>query len=86
MLFRTLMERYLDEDLKPDVERLLDLKMNTPEIGGGARFGRINDYLDRNIEEIGKIIAALPEEKARGWEELNNIFLPLTCSVSGFDT
>ena len=77
MLFTTLMDKYLDEELKPDVERLLELKINTPEIGEGKRFDRVNDYLDRNIEEIEKRIAELPREEARDWDELNTIFLSL---------
>ena len=77
MLFRTLVDKYLDEDLKPDVEKLLDMKMNTPEIGEGKRFDRVNDYLDHNIEEIEKIISNLPTEDIRGWDELNKIFLSL---------
>lgn len=78
MLFRTLMEKYLDEELKPDVEQLLDLKMNTPEIGSGKRLDRINDYLDRGIAEIEAVIASLPADKSHGWEELNALFLSLT--------
>lgn len=77
MLFRTLMEKYLDPEIRPDVEKLLELKMTMPEISEGKRFDRVNDYLDRNIEEIGKIIATLPEEKVAGWDELNEIFLGL---------
>ena len=38
MLFKTLMDKYLDEDVKPDVLKLLDLKINTPEITEGKRF------------------------------------------------
>ena len=75
MLFRTLMEKYLDTEIRSDVDRLLELKMTMPEIGEGKRFDRVNDYLDRNIEEIGKVIATLPEEKVAGWDELNQIFL-----------
>jgi len=77
MLFRTLMDKYLDEDLRPDVEKLLDMKMNMPEIKEGKRFDRVNDYLDRNIEEIEGIIAGLPAEDARDWSELNEVFLSL---------
>ena len=67
----------LDEDLKPDVEKLLNMKINMPEIGEGKRFDRVNDYLNRNIEEIEGIIAGLPAEDARDWEELNEVFLSL---------
>ena len=77
MLFRTLMEKYLDEEIKPDVEKLLDMKMNTPEIGEVKRFDRVNDYLDRSIDEIDGIIAGLPAEDARDWDELNKIFLSI---------
>ena len=77
MLFRTLMDKYLAEDIKPDVEKLLDIKMNIPEIGEGKRFDRINDYLDRNIEKIESVIAKLSEEDTRDWNELNEMFLSL---------
>lgn len=77
MLFRTLMDKYLDEELKLDVENLLDMKMNTPEIGEGKRIDRINDYLDRNIEDIEGIIAGLATEDVHDWDELNEVFLSL---------
>ncbi len=77
MLFSTLMEKHLDAEIKPDVEKLLDLKINTPEIGEGKRFDRVNDYIYRSMDEIEKTIAELPREDARGWDELNEIFLSL---------
>jgi predicted nucleotidyltransferase len=77
MLFSSLMEKYLDEELKPDVEKLLDLKMKTPEIGEGKRFDRINDYIEKNIAVIDTMIAALPKEEPNGWNDLNDIFISL---------
>ena len=65
MLFRTLMDQYLDEELKPAVEKLLDIKMNTPEIGEGKRIDCINDYLNRNIEDMEHIISELATEDVR---------------------
>ena len=59
MEFHVLMEKYLDADLKPDVEKLLDLKMNSPEISVGKRFDRVNDYLDRTIAELEQIVATM---------------------------
>ena len=47
MLFKTLMDKHLDEEVKPDVLKLLDLKMNTPEITEGKRFDKVNDYIDK---------------------------------------
>lgn len=77
MLFSSLMEKYLDEEIEPDVEKLLDLKMNTPEIGEGKRFDRVNDYIEKNIKAVDATIAELPKEEPNGWNELNNIFLLL---------
>ena len=77
MLFKTLMDKHLDESIKPDVETLLKMKMEMPEIGEGKRFDKVNDYLDRTIEEIEKIIAELPDKDTQGWEKLNEIFLKL---------
>lgn len=75
MEFRILMEKYLDEDLKSDVEKLLDLKINAPEITVGARFDRVNEYLVSTIAEIDGIVAQLPNDKIETWDELNDMFL-----------
>lgn len=77
MEFHILMEKYLDEDIKPDVEKLLDLKMNKPEITTGKRFDRINDYLDNTITEIENIISTLSDNKTQSWDKLNEIFLKI---------
>ena len=77
MLFRTLMEKYLDEGVRPDVEKLLDLKMNAPEMGEGKRVDRINDYIDENLTAIDEIIKNFPDRHTHGWEELNQIFVSL---------
>ncbi len=75
MAFAILKEKYLDEDIKPDVEKLLDLKMNTPEITTGKRFDSVNDYLDNTIAEIEGIISTLSDDRTHSWNELNEIFL-----------
>jgi predicted nucleotidyltransferase len=75
MEFQVLMEKYLDADLKPDVEKLLDLKMNSPEISVGKRFDRVNDYLDHTIAELEQIVATMSDDKPYAWDELNDTFL-----------
>ena len=77
MLFSELMERYLDESLKPVVTRLLDLKMNSPEIKEIPRIDELNRYLDERIAAMPGIIASLPEEKPLDWEPLNRLFLDI---------
>lgn len=77
MLFSELMDKYLDEDIKPDVLKLLDLKMNNPEITEGKRFDRVNEYLDKNIIEIEEIIKDMPSSHEQSWDELNQIFFSI---------
>lgn len=75
MLFRELVDAELDAALKPAVERLLDLKMNAPEIKEIPRVSELNDYLDRVIGELKIEIAAYPSEHRASWEPLNKFFL-----------
>lgn len=75
MLFSALADACLDEALVPAVTDLLRLKMETPEIGLGPRIGIINDYLDASIEEVDRLIQAIPGDEKVTWDELNRLFL-----------
>lgn len=75
MLFSELMEAELDPVLLPDVNRLLDFKMNAPEIKTIPKIESINRYLDSSIEEVRSRIVQLPEDANHGWEELDQFFL-----------
>ena len=77
MLFSTLMERCLEEELKPDVLKLLDLKVNSPEITEGKRFDRVNEYIEKNIADLESVLESLPNRHMKSWEELNKIFVGL---------
>ena len=75
MLFSELMEAELDPALVPDVDSLLNLKMNAPEIKTIPKIESVNRYLDSCIEEVRSRIVQLPEDANHGWEELNRLFL-----------
>lgn len=75
MLFSELMEALLPERLRSDVNMLLELKMNSPEIREIPRVDTINEYLDSSIEEIKNIVKFMEESKAPDWQELNDLFL-----------
>lgn len=75
MLFSELADAELVAALKPVVARLLDLKMNTPEIKEIPRVAEINDYLDRTIENLKAEIAVFPAEHQPDWVPLNQLFL-----------
>ncbi len=75
MRFSKLVEAELDPAILQDVNRLLDLKMNAPEIKTIPKIESINHYLDSSIEEVRSRIVELPEDASNGWEELNQLFL-----------
>ena len=77
MLFSELMAKYLDESILEDVLKLLDLKMNNPEITEGNQFKKVNEYLDKTILEIEEKIKSLPSTHEQTWDELNNVFLSI---------
>jgi predicted nucleotidyltransferase len=77
MLFSELMDKYLDESIREDVLKLLDLKMNQPEIAEGKRFEKVNEYLDKTILEVEKQIKDLPSSHEQSWDELNDVFLSI---------
>lgn len=83
MLFSALTDAYLEEEIRPDVQRLLKIKTETPEVGEGPRIDRINRYIERIMETIEQAIADLPHEQQQDWDALDRIFLSL---VSGSET
>lgn len=84
MLFSTLVDRFLDEELKPEVQNLIERKMRLPEVSIGGRIDKLNAYIDFTIGDIEQKIDGLPPEEHRGWEELNRTFLSLLgCRPAG---
>lgn len=75
MLFAELMKSELPECLNETVQKLLALKMNAPEVKTIPRIDIVNDYMKRSIAEVKEQIEKLPEEPARGWDELDQLFL-----------
>ena len=75
MLFAELMEAQLPKSLHDEVSRLLDLKMNSPEIREIPRIDIINEYMDSEIEEIKTILQSMEEAKNPDWQDLNALFL-----------
>lgn len=73
--FYELMEEELPEGLKYDVVQLLNIKMNSPELGVIPRVDRINRYIEESIEAIRERIQSLEETSTFDWEELNDLFL-----------
>lgn len=75
MLFTELVESQLEEDMRPIIEHLLDLKMNAPEVKEIPRIDALNEYIERNLAILEEKVQLLPYEKNADWDELNSFFL-----------
>lgn len=82
MLFSALMESEMEASLRPVVEHLLDIKMNTPEIKEIPNIEEINHYLDEVMESVQKEIFEYPGEHRPDWAPLNELFLETVLTTS----
>ncbi len=75
ILFSELVESELAADLRPLVDQLLDLKMNSPEVQEIPRMEALNRYLDDSIAAIREQLTTLGPAENPGWEPLETLFL-----------
>lgn len=75
VLFSELAASVLEEEMRPVIERLIDIKVKTPETGKGGRIDELNDYISRNLDAFKMKTAAMPDDRVTDWEELNHLFL-----------
>lgn len=74
MLFEELLEAELEEELKPELDRLLAVKKTLPEMGKAPKIPAIDAYIQQKLPEI-KVLAEEIEGKASEWDVLNELFL-----------
>lgn len=77
MLFSRLVEAELDSELRPYVEELLDIKMNSPETAYGKRIDPLNEYIEHSIEDIQAGLEAVEDSREADIDRLNGIFLSI---------
>lgn len=75
MSFSELMEAQLPTELREDISRLLEIKMNTPEVKEIPRVDKINCYLDTSIAEIRGELEKRENFKNASWQELDQLFI-----------
>lgn len=74
MLFDELVEAELEDELRPELDKLLALKKCMPEMGMAPKIQIFNDYIERTMPEI-KGIATGIEDKRVEWDKLNEFFI-----------
>lgn len=74
MLFDELVDAELDEELRPELNCLLEMKKTLPEMGMAPKVQVFNDYIERVMPEIKEATEKL-EETEKDWGVLNRLFL-----------
>ncbi len=74
MLFSELVKAELPVSLHADVERLLELKMNCPEIKKTRPVLSVHRYIEESLADIKGKLDLFPDIK-NDWRELDELFL-----------
>ena len=74
MLFDDLVATELEDEIKPELDRLLEMKKALPEMGLSPKIPVIDGYIERLLPEV-KAMADAIEDSASDWEGLNKLFL-----------
>ena len=74
MLFDYLVEAELDTSLRPELDRLLEMKKTMPELGQAPRIESLNKYIESVMPEM-KRLADYEEDITVEWAPLNDVFL-----------
>ena len=77
MLFTELAESELEDEMRPIIERLLEQKALTPEMGVAPRIDRLNEYIDVNLVALKAIVDKMPADRKADWNKLNELFLSM---------
>lgn len=75
--FQELVDEVLEEEMKPVVEKLVEIKMQMLETEKGRRIDQVNTYIVENLEYFKKKAGAMEDDRNADWEPLNQYFLTL---------
>lgn len=63
-----------DEKLRPELNRLLEMKKTLPEMGMAPKVQIFNDYIEKVMPDIKEATEKI-EETEKDWGPLNELFL-----------
>lgn len=73
MLFKDLIDSQLDDIVKPEVEKLLELKASSSELGEERKIKILNDYIEKELIYLKEEVQSLKKEEVN-WDKLNDLF------------
>lgn len=74
ILFSELIEAELDKSIIAEVNKLLEIKINSPEISMGRRIDSLNNYIEEQFIELERLAAEMENGKNSDWLNLDRVF------------
>jgi predicted nucleotidyltransferase len=75
ILFDDLVKELFPEQLKPTLDKLLEIKKSSSEKKEGKRFTELDDFIERSFVEIENEVATLQSGEKHSFEKLDKVFL-----------
>ncbi len=74
VLFSELMNMDLPYEIEREIQKLLVIKANTPEIGKGQRIDLLNTYIETELMNYKEYLNMLRDDRKVEWDELDSLF------------
>ena len=84
MKFEELLKELDDETVRKEVDRLMEAKKKTPELGTSAKNEILNDFIKKELINLNERAASLNKETT-DWKELNRLFIETIETDGGKD-
>lgn len=78
VLFSELVDAQLPGELRPSLDRLLDLKKNGPEKMEIPHMEDMEDFVNESIHRFREYLSQKPKEEPKSWDRLNQFFIEET--------
>ena len=78
VLFSDLVDAQLPGELRPSLDRLLDLKKNGPEKMEIPHMEDMEDFVNESIHRFQEYLSRKPKEEPKSWDRLNQFFIEET--------
>lgn len=75
MDFSALVNDGFPQALRPELDRIIDIKINSPEKKVIDKISELNAYIEQRLPVLKSAIIDFPIKNCTGWDELNALFL-----------
>jgi predicted nucleotidyltransferase len=77
VLFSDLLKLELPQEIENEIQKLLEIKAKTPEIGKGKRINVLNQFIEAELSAYKVYIDQLRDDRKVEWDELDKLFLEM---------